>query len=60
MTNAYGNVIPYQAKDGQEVVAEIKTDQYGKATFTITGANATVTPIVFLDGSNQNWDTKGG
>ena len=24
------------------------------------GANGSVTPIAFLDGSNQEWDTKGG
>ena len=61
MTNAIGgNVIPFQANDGQEAAAEIKTDKFGKATFTITGTNATVTPIVFLDGSNQYWNTEGG
>ena len=61
VTNAIGgNVIPFQANDGQEAAAEIKTDRFGKATFTITGTNATVTPIVFLDGSNQYWNTEGG
>ncbi len=53
-------VIPYQSKDGQEAAAEIKTNKDGKATFTVTGTNTTVTPIVFLDGSYQEWDTKGG
>jgi hypothetical protein len=61
VTNGYGNTnIPYQSDDGQEAEVKIKTDKNGKATFTITGSNATVTPIVFLDGSNQAWDTKGG
>ena len=61
VTNAYGDsVIPYQSNDGHEAEVKIKTDKNGKATFTITGTNATVTPIVFLDGSNQAWDTKGG
>ena len=53
-------VTPYQSKDGQEAVVKIKTNKDGKATFTVTGTNATVTPIVFLDGSNQAWDTNGG
>ncbi|WP_338449652.1 S-layer homology domain-containing protein [Niallia oryzisoli] len=61
VTNGHGQfTIPYQSKDGYEAEIEIKTDKMGKATFTITGINATVTPIVFLDGSNQEWDTKGG
>ena len=53
-------MIPYQANDGQEAAAEIVTDKNGVATFTITGTNASVTPIVFLDGSYQKWDTQGG
>lgn len=61
VTNGYGDSnIPYQSDDGFEAEVKIKTDKNGKATFTITGTNATVTPIVFLDGSNQAWDTKGG
>lgn len=52
--------VPYQANDGTEAVVEITTDQDGEATFTVTGANGTVTPIAYLDGSNQEWDTKGG
>ena len=61
VTNGYGqSTIPYQSKDGHESAIYIFTDKNGKATFTITGSNATVTPIVFLDGSNQAWDTKGG
>ena len=52
--------IPYQSDDGYEAEIKIYTDKNGKATFTITGSNATVTPIVFIDGSNQEWDTKGG
>ena len=41
-------------------LAQIKTDKNGIATFTLTGTNASATPIVFLDGSYQEWDTKGG
>ena len=55
-----GSVIPYQSTDGEEAVAQIKTDKNGIATFTLTGTNASATPIVFLDGSYQEWDTKGG
>ena len=40
--------------------AQIRTDKDGKATFTITGTNATVTPIAFVDGSNQYWDANAG
>lgn len=54
------SVIPYQANDGTERTLVVTTDKDGKATFTVTGDNATVTPIAFLDGSNQEWDTKGG
>ena len=54
VTNANGqSVIPYQSNNGQEAGAQIRTDKDGKATFTITGTNATVTPIAFVDGSNQ-------
>ena len=61
VTNGYGESnIPYQSDDGHEAEVKIVTDKNGKATFTITGSNATVTPIVFMDGSNQEWDTKGG
>ena len=61
VTNGYGDsTIPYQSNDGHKAEIHIVTDKNGKATFTITGTNATVTPIVFLDGSNQEWDTKGG
>ncbi|WP_394235045.1 S-layer homology domain-containing protein [Niallia oryzisoli] len=54
------SVIPYQSTDGEEAAAEIRTDKDGKATFTVTGTNDTVTPIVFLDGSYQEDDTDGG
>ena len=64
VTDAYGNVegIPYQADevDGAKKEVKIVTDQHGKATFTISGSNATVTPIAFLDGTNQKWNTNGG
>ena len=61
VTNASGqSVIPYQSNNGQEAAAQIRTDKDGKATFTITGTNATVTPIAFVDGSNQYWDANAG
>ena len=61
VTNAENHaVIPYQANDGQEREVEIVTDKNGVATFEVTGSNTSVTPIVFLDGSYQEWDTKGG
>lgn len=61
VTNGYGESnIPYQSNDGSKAEVKIYTDKNGKATFTITGSNATVTPIVFMDGSNQKWDTRGG
>ena len=41
------STIPYQSNDGHEAEIHIVTDKNGKATFTITGTNATVTPIVF-------------
>jgi hypothetical protein len=61
VTNAEGQAVtPYQANDGQEREIEIQTDKNGVATFEVTGSNTSVTPIVFLDGSYQEWDTKGG
>ncbi|MBB6446074.1 S-layer homology domain-containing protein [Bacillus benzoevorans] len=61
VTNAEGHAVtPYQANDGQEREVEIVTDKNGVATFEVTGSNTSVTPIVFLDGSYQEWDTKGG
>lgn len=61
VTNSDNQIVtPYQSTDGEEAEVKIKTDKDGKATFTVTGTNTTVTPIVFLDGSNQAWDTNGG
>jgi len=57
VTNAQGHAVtPYQANDGQEVEVQVTTDKDGVATFEVTGSNVSVTPIVFLDGSNQEWD----
>ena len=44
------------------MLLKLKLTENGKATLLITGTNATVTPIVFLDGSNQAEDlnTDGG
>ena len=58
VTNGHQSIVPYQANDNTEALAQITTDKDGEATFTVTGTNGTVTPIVFLDGSNQEWDLK--
>ncbi|WP_338449869.1 hypothetical protein R4Z09_27605 [Niallia oryzisoli] len=51
------SVTPYQATDGTENVVTIKTNEAGIATFTITGENTTVTPLVFLDRGSKAWDS---
>ncbi|WP_144788029.1 S-layer homology domain-containing protein [Lysinibacillus fusiformis] len=45
---------PYQVTTGGTQEVRVKLDKNGEATFTLTGSNATVTPIVFVDGY---WDT---
>lgn len=45
---------PYQVTTGGTQTVQVKLDKNGEATFTLTGSNATVTPIVFVDGY---WDT---
>lgn len=41
---------PYQVSTGGTQEVRVKLDKNGEATFTLTGSNATVTPIVFVDG----------
>ncbi|MFS0817797.1 S-layer homology domain-containing protein [Lysinibacillus sp. 1P01SD] len=41
---------PYQVTTGGTQEVRVKLDKNGEATFTLTGSNATVTPIVFVDG----------
>lgn len=46
---------PYQLLDNdQEQVVRIAVDKNGEGTFTLTGSNATVTPIVFVDNTGGN------
>ncbi|MEX3621523.1 hypothetical protein [Viridibacillus arvi] len=51
-TKVYQNgEYPYQVTTGGVQYVQIKLDSKGEATFTLTGNSATVTPIVFADGS---------
>ncbi|MFJ7639526.1 hypothetical protein [Peribacillus sp. NPDC097225] len=53
---------PYEVTTGGSQVALVKLNEQGTATFTVTGTNATVTPIVFADGSydiNNKWTGNG-
>ena len=58
--NHRNNLVPYQSNDSNQQVVTVTTDYKGEAELIITGANGSVTPIAFLDGTNQEWDTKGG
>ena len=49
------NKYPYQVTTGGVKYAKVKLDSKGEGTFTLTGSNATVTPIVFADGSNDDY-----
>ncbi|MBK3497132.1 hypothetical protein JFL43_20310 [Viridibacillus sp. YIM B01967] len=42
---------PYQVTTGGVGFAKVKLDSKGEGTFTLKGTNATVTPVVFADGS---------
>ncbi|MGA4516719.1 S-layer homology domain-containing protein [Solibacillus silvestris] len=42
---------PYEVTTGGVQIAYLTLDREGKATFTVEGSNATVTPVVFKDGS---------
>ncbi|MFJ8263024.1 S-layer homology domain-containing protein [Rummeliibacillus sp. NPDC094406] len=48
--------VPYQVTTGGFEYVQIKLDSKGEATFTVQGSNATVTPIVFADGSTDAYD----
>lgn len=51
--DAEGAAYPYQIADGSaKQVVKVKVKD-GKATFTLTGANATVTPIIFKDADGK-------
>lgn len=43
-----GVALPFQYTNGNTQQVQIKTDSKGEATFTVTGADATVTPIAYL------------
>ncbi|MGE7835957.1 hypothetical protein [Viridibacillus arvi] len=43
--------LPYQVTTGGVQYVQVKLDASGNATFTVQGSDATVTPIVFADGS---------
>ncbi|GAB4074287.1 hypothetical protein GCM10028778_17900 [Barrientosiimonas marina] len=45
---------PSQVTTGGSEAVEIELDEDGEATFTLSGNNATVTPVVFADGANEN------
>ncbi|RYI28843.1 S-layer homology domain-containing protein [Bacillus infantis] len=42
---------PYQVTTGGKQEVRVLLNSKGEATFTVTGSNASVTPIVFIDGS---------
>ncbi|WP_163151579.1 S-layer homology domain-containing protein [Anoxybacillus sp. MB8] len=44
---------PYQYTNGNQNGVRVQLDSKGEATFTLTGANASVTPIVFFDGGDD-------
>ncbi|MED4534407.1 hypothetical protein [Metabacillus fastidiosus] len=57
--DANGNKLtPYQLSNGNTKAVTVKTDKDGVATFTVSGTNTKVTPIVFADvtaeGGNNN------
>ncbi|SFD86473.1 S-layer homology domain-containing protein [Lentibacillus persicus] len=47
---------PYQLKNGGEKWVRVLLDEDGEATFTLTGEDASVTPIVFDDGHLKDGD----
>ncbi|WP_419882351.1 Ig-like domain-containing protein [Peribacillus sp. B-H-3] len=49
---AVGNqTYPYEVTTGGKQEVRVKLDKNGEATFTVTGSDASVTPIVFADGT---------
>jgi len=53
------NKYPYEVTTGGVQLAIVKLNAAGKATFTIEGSNATVTPVVFVDGTETYSTTTG-
>ncbi|MEK3798631.1 hypothetical protein MHI18_10230 [Peribacillus sp. FSL H8-0477] len=49
--SAPNGLYPYEVTTGGVQVALVQLNAQGTATFTVTGDNATVTPVVFADGS---------
>lgn len=47
---ADSNKYPYQVTTGGSQTVKVKLDGKGEGTFTLTGSNASVTPIVYIDG----------
>ncbi|SDI63561.1 hypothetical protein SAMN05216352_109235 [Alteribacillus bidgolensis] len=52
-SSALGNDYPYEYTTGGVNWVRVQLDEDGEATFTLTGENASVTPIVFLDGTYE-------
>ncbi|MFJ8263013.1 S-layer homology domain-containing protein [Rummeliibacillus sp. NPDC094406] len=57
VVDATGDSYPYQVTTGGVQYVQVKLDSKGEATFTLQGSNATVTPIVFADGSDDDYKT---
>ena len=57
VVDASGDAYPYQVTTGGVQYVQVKLDSKGEATFTLQGSNATVTPIVFADGSSDDYKT---
>ncbi|MCD5324107.1 MULTISPECIES: hypothetical protein [Pontibacillus] len=54
---SYGNVAtPYQTTDGEENGVIVETDANGEATFSVSGTNTSVTPVVFLNSDRDDLD----
>ncbi|GEN81791.1 hypothetical protein SLU01_01030 [Sporosarcina luteola] len=49
-TTVAANKYPYEVTTGGVQIALVKLNANGEATFTVEGSNATVTPVVFVDG----------
>ncbi|SES10526.1 S-layer homology domain-containing protein [Gracilibacillus ureilyticus] len=54
--NEDGAETPYQTTDNDEAGVIIETDSNGEATFTVSGTNTTVTPVVWLDSAYNEAD----
>ena len=56
-TNATAGNYPFQVTTGGVQYTQVKLDKNGEATFTLSGSNASVTPIVFFDGGKYVTNT---